>query len=109
MLKKKIFLISLSFILIGCAASTPESTNEVTVQKQNSNYELRIIEDPSTGILTAFYEKDGNLYYRQISQPYSDGDNITLQMKDGQRWNLQRTLNSKHMNNPSDDVEFLKH
>ena len=64
MLKKKIFLISLSFILIGCAASTPESTNEVTVQKQNSNYEFRIIEDPSTGILTAFYEKDGNLYYR---------------------------------------------
>ena len=59
MLKKKIFLISLSFILIGCAASTPESTNEVTAQKQNSNYEFRIIEDPSTGILTAFYEKDG--------------------------------------------------
>lgn len=45
MLKKKIFLISLSFFLIGCAASTPESTNEVTVQKQNSNYEYRIIED----------------------------------------------------------------
>lgn len=76
--KEKDILISLSFILIGCAASTPESTNEVTAQKQNSNYEFRIIEDPSTGILTAFYEKDGNLYYRQISQPYSDGDNITL-------------------------------
>lgn len=78
MLKKKIFLISLSFFLIGCAASTPEPANEVTEQKQNSNYEFKIIEDPSTGILTAFYEKDGNLYYRQISQPYSDGDNITL-------------------------------
>lgn len=85
MLKKKIFLISLSFILIGCAASTPESTNEVTVQKQNSNYEFRIIEDPSTGILTAFYEKDGSSTtdkYRNLIQMV-----ITLlyQMKDGQR------------------------
>lgn len=78
MLKEKIVLISLSFFLIGCAASIPESTNEVTVQKQNSNYEYRIIEDPSTGTLTAFYEKDGNLYYRQISQPFSNGDNIAL-------------------------------
>lgn len=84
MLKKKIFLISLSFILIGCAASTPESTNEVTVQKQNSNYELRIIEDPSTGILTAFYEKESSTTdkYRNLIQMV-----ITLlyQMKDGQR------------------------
>ena len=78
MLKKKIFLISLSFFLIGCAASTPESTNEVTVQKQNSNYEYRIIEDPSKGILTAFYEKDGNLYYRQITKAHTSGANISL-------------------------------
>lgn len=85
MLKKKIFLISLSFFLIGCASSTPEPANEVTAQKQNSNYEFRIIEDPSTGILTAFYEKDGNSTtdkYRNLIQMV-----ITLlyQMKDGQR------------------------
>ena len=85
MLKKKIFLISLSFILIGCAASTPESTNEVTVQKQNSNYEFRIIEDPSTGILTAFYEKDGNLYYRQYRNLIQMVITLLYQMKDGQR------------------------
>lgn len=75
---KKLFLIPLIFFLIGCAASPSESINEVATQNQNSNYEYRIIEDPSTGILTVFYEKDGNLYYKQISQPYSGGDNITL-------------------------------
>ena len=75
---RKLLLIPLIFSLISCAASTSESSiNEVTTQ-QNSNYEFRIIEDPSTGILTAFYEKDGNLYYRQISQAFTNGDNITL-------------------------------
>ena len=74
---KKIFLIGLSFFIVGCAASNSASINEAT-QKQNGNYEFRIIEDPSTGILTAFYEKDGNLYYRQISQAFTNGDNITL-------------------------------
>lgn len=34
MLKNKIFLISLSFFLIGCAASTPEPADEVTAPKQ---------------------------------------------------------------------------
>lgn len=75
---KKKFLIALSFFLIGCASSTPEPSNEVTAQKQNNNYEFRIIEDPSTGILTAFYEKDGNLYYRQVTNAHTSGDNISL-------------------------------
>ena len=76
--KLKIFLIALSFCFIGCADSTSKSINELSTQKQNSNYEFRIIEDPSTGILTAFYEKDGNLYYKQITQAHTSGDNITL-------------------------------
>lgn len=36
------------------------------------------MEDPSTGILTVFYEKDGNLYYKQITNAHTDGDNIYL-------------------------------
>ena len=94
MLKKKIFLISLSFFLIGCASSTPEPANEVTAQKQNSNYEFRIIEDPSTGILTAFYEKDGNLYYRQITKAHTSGASISLT---DDRWTEMK---------PPADVEF---
>lgn len=75
---KKLFLIALSFFLIGCASSTPKPSNEVTAQKQNNNYEFRIIKDPSTGILTAFYEKDGNLYYRQVTKAHTSGANISL-------------------------------
>lgn len=75
---KKLFLIALSFFLIGCTPSTPEPSNEVTAQKQNNNYEFRIIKDPSTGILTAFYEKDGNLYYRQVTKAHTSGANISL-------------------------------
>lgn len=64
-------VISSVIFLVGCTQPASSSMNQ-------SNYEYRIIEDPSTGILTAFYEKDGNLYYKQIAQAHSDGDNIIL-------------------------------
>ena len=71
MLKKSV-LLSLTLFLIGCFATATEPVNNT------SSYEYRIIEDPSSGVLTAFYEKDGNLYYRQITNAHSSGDNISL-------------------------------
>ena len=60
MLKKKIFLISLSFFLIGCAASTPESTNEVTVQQAYyQNITTQAIENLSL-LLKEIYPKTHN-------------------------------------------------
>lgn len=71
-MKKRLLCVSMILILAGCTASTSETAD------QNNHYEYRIVEDPSTRMLTVFYEKDGNLYYRQISQAYQNGDNITL-------------------------------
>ena len=82
--KIKIFTIAsfltLSFLLIGCASPSTDSASQNAVEPSNENnhYEYRIIEDPSTGILTVFYEKDGNLYYKQITEAHYSGDNITL-------------------------------
>lgn len=71
-MKKSLLLLSLSLILAGCTASAAEPVN------QDNHYEYRIMEDPSTGILTAFYEKDGNLYYRQITKAHTAGANLAL-------------------------------
>ena len=73
MLRKFMYcvLISSAIFLVGCTSASNNSMNQ-------SNYEYRIIEDPSTGILTAFYEKDGNLYYKQITKAHTAGDNISL-------------------------------
>lgn len=84
MRKIKIFTIAsflvLSFLLIGCTTPSSDSISQMTAEpvSENNYYEYRIIEDPSTGILTVFYEKDGNLYYKQMTDAHYSGDNITL-------------------------------
>ena len=98
--KLKFFMIVfIVFFLSSCAttSTTSESISEASTKKQDNNYEFRIIEDPSTGMLTVFYEKDGNLYYRQISQPFANGDNITLP-NDG--WTEMK---------PPTDIEFISY
>lgn len=80
-------LVLCSFLLIGCSQSTSDD--------QKNNYEFRIMEDPSSGVLVTFYEKDGKLYYKQVTDAHKGGSNLR-QRNDG--WTV--------IEPPGDDMKF---
>lgn len=69
-------LVLCSFLLIGCSQSTSDD--------QKNNYEFRIMEDPSSGVLVTFYEKDENCIINRL-QMHIKVDLICVSvMMDGQ-------------------------